>query len=278
MQICHLRQDADTIPAIFDGQTYFDARAITPAFDAAFFAAGGLAKLRAVEVATLPQIQSFDSFAPCVLQPSKIVCVGLNYHDHAKEAGMDAPKEPVLFFKSPSSLSGANDPILMPPGCEMLDWEVELAFVIGQRAKRVMQAEALEFVAGYMILNDLSDRHAQLHRGGQWSKGKCYDSFAPIGPYLDLDVADPHDLTLTLSVNDELVQNGSSADFIFDVPTVIEHITEFMTLEPGDIVTTGTPAGVGLGMTPQRFLSVGDQVKATISGLGQQSQTVEADC
>ena len=197
MQICHLRQGATIIPAIRDGDNHRDARTLTPAFDAAFFAAGGLAQLRAADVSSLPAVDRFDSFGPCVLRPSKIVCVGLNYHDHAKEAGMEPPAEPVIFFKSPSALSGPNDPILLPPGCDMLDWEVELAFVIGHRAKRVSQADALAHVAGFAIMNDVSDRNAQMMRGGQWAKGKSYDSFAPLGPYLDLDVADPHALSLT---------------------------------------------------------------------------------
>jgi len=190
---------------------------------------------------------------------------------------MQVPEEPVIFFKSPSSLSGAEDPILLPPGCEMLDWEVELAFVIGRRAKRVSKTDALAHIAGYTILNDVSDRHAQLMHGRQWVNGKSYVSFTPIGPYLDTSVEDPHSLVLTLSVNDEEMQNGSTADFIFDGLTVIEHISEFMTLEPGDIVTTGTPAGVGFGMSPKRFPKVGDRVKTSIFGLGKQSQIVVYD-
>ena len=277
MQLCHLRIENHTIPAIRDGAAHRDARALTAAFDAEFFARDGVAQLRAADISSWPLIEAFDSFAPCVQRPSKIVCVGLNYHDHAKEAGMDIPTEPVIFFKSPSSLSGANDPILMPPGCKMLDWEVELAFVIGVRAKRVAKADALAHVAGYMILNDVSDRHAQLMRGGQWAKGKSYDSFTPIGPYLVLDVADPHALQLTLSVNGEEMQSGATADFIFDLPTVIAHISEFMTLEPGDIITTGTPAGVGFGMDPKQFLKVGDMIETEIAGLGMQSQIVIAD-
>ena len=277
MKLCHLRVGAHTIPAIQDGEAHRDARSITAAFDADFFAAGGVAKLREADLSALPVISAFDSFGPCVSKPSKIVCVGLNYVNHAKEAGMDIPAEPVIFFKAPSSLAGANDPILLPPGAEMVDWEVELAFVFSKRAKRVSKADALDHVAGYMILNDVSDRHAQMMRGGQWAKGKSYDSFTPIGPYLDLDVADPHDLTLTLTVNGEEMQNGSTSDFIFDLPSVIEHITEFMTMEPGDIITTGTPAGVGFGMDPKRFLKAGDTVETSVAGLGTQSQKVEND-
>lgn len=277
MNLCRLRRGDAIVPAIKEGDSHHDASGIVPDFDPAFFASGGVKKLSDVDVSALPKIEAFDTYAPCIARPSKIVCVGLNYHDHAREANMEVPAEPVIFFKSPSSLSGANDPILLPPGAEMLDWEVELAFVIGRMAKRVSVTDALSHVAGYMILNDVSERNYQLMRGGQWAKGKSYDSFTPIGPYLVTDIADPHALDLTLSVNGEAMQNGSSADFIFDIPTVVAHISEFMTLEPGDIITTGTPAGVGFGMTPKRFLQVGDRVETTISSLGVQSQVVEAD-
>lgn len=277
MKLCRLRLNDQIVPAVYHDDIYFDARGFAADFDVAFFAQGGGDQIKDEDVTSWSKIDRFDSFAPCVAQPSKIVCVGLNYHDHATEAGMDVPTEPVIFFKSPSALSGAHDPILMPPGCEMLDWEVELAVVIAKRTKRVAKADALDCVAGYMVLNDISDRHGQLMRGGQWAKGKSYDSFCPIGPYLNTEVADPHKLNLSLSVNAETMQTGSTADFIFDLPTVIEHISEFMTLEPGDIITTGTPAGVGFGMNPKRFLQIGATVQCSISELGSQEQTVVAD-
>lgn len=277
MKLCRLRRKGEIVPAVKLGDGYYDASSIVRDFDPEFFAGSGLTALQGTDVSALPVIEGHDGYAPCVSRPSKIVCVGLNYHDHATEAGMEIPKEPVIFFKSPSSLSGANDPILLPPGSEMLDWEVELAFVIGTRAKLVSRKSALNHVAGFMALNDISERHYQLMRGGQWAKGKSYDSFTPIGPYLATDVADPHALDLSLWVNGQQMQSGSTADFIFDVPTVIAHISEFMTLEPGDIVTTGTPAGVGFGMDPKRFLRAGDRVRAEISGLGVQEQTVMED-
>ena len=277
MKLCRIRLNNIIKPAVMVDGTHFDISEVVNDFDAEFFASGGVNRLKGENFSNMPTFETFDSFAPCITKPSKIVCIGLNYHDHAKEAGMDIPTEPVVFFKSPSSLAGAGDPILQPPGCEMLDWEIELAMVIGARAKRVSKEQALAHVAGYMILNDVSDRHAQLMRGGQWAKGKSYDSFTPIGPYLDLDVPDPHALSLSLTVNDEVIQTGSTADMIFDLPTVIHHISEFMTLEPGDIVTTGTPAGVGFGMDPKRFLKPGDKVNASITGLGKQDQIVKAD-
>lgn len=277
MKLCQLRIASDTIPAIQDGDQHRDARSLAAAFDADFFAGDGASRLRAVDASSLPVIDRFDSFGPCVSKPSKVVCVGLNYHEHARESGMDAPSEPVIFFKSPSALSGPNDDIRLPPDADMVDWEVELALVIGSRAKHVSKADALSHVAGFMILNDVSDRHAQLHRGGQWAKGKSYDSFAPIGPYLDLHIEDPHALNLVLSVNGTRMQNGNTADYIFDIPTVIEHLSEFMTLEPGDIITTGTPSGVGIGMNPKQFLKPGDTIETTITGLGAQRQTVVRD-
>ncbi len=277
MKLCRLRRGGAIVPAVKTGETYHDVSSVAGDFEPGFFAGGGLAALQTADIGALTAIERHDGYAPCVASPSKIVCVGLNYHDHATEAGMEIPQEPVIFFKSPSSLSGANDHILLPPGSQMLDWEVELAFVVGTRAKRVSQERAMDHVAGFMVLNDISERHYQLMRGGQWTKGKSYDSFTPIGPFLVTDVADPHALGLSLSVNGRQMQKGSTADFIFDLPAVIEHISTFMTLEPGDIVTTGTPAGVGFGMDPRQFLKCGDRVRAAIAGLGVQEQTVRED-
>ncbi len=279
MKLCRLRVDNKVVPsACLNGQ-HHDLSSEFDDINPDFFAQGGINRLKGMDVSALPIVADHDGFAPVVAAPSKIMCIGLNYHDHAKEANMAVPDEPVVFLKSPSSLSGAHDDILQPPGSQMLDWEVELAFVIGQTCKRIAREHALACVAGYTILNDISERSYQLHRGGQWVKGKSYDSFTPIGPYLALasSVEDPHNLDLTLEVNGDIMQNGSSADFIFDIPTVVAHLSEFMTLEPGDIVTTGTPAGVGFGMNPQRFLKPGDVVTTRIEGLGEQKQRVVPD-
>ena len=274
MKLCRLRTANAILPAVRVNDTYRDLSGLTADIDPAFFASDGPARLATAELDTLPEIDGHVGFAPAVANPSKIVCVGLNYHDHAKEAGMDIPKEPVIFLKAPSSLSGANDPIPYPPTAEMLDWEVELAFVIGTRTKYAKSEEAMNAVAGYTVLNDISDRHWQLSRNGQWVKGKSHDGFTPVGPYLVTDIADPHALSMQLTVNGATMQKGSTADFIFDIPAVISHISEFMTLEPGDIVTTGTPAGVGFGMKPKMFLKPGDEVRASIEGLGEQRQMV----
>jgi len=205
----------------------------------------------------------------------KIVCVGLNYADHAAEAGMQAPAEPVLFMKAVTSLSGPNDELRIPPGSLKTDWEVELGMVIGTRASHVDEATALQHVAGFVLANDVSERSWQIERGGQWVKGKSYDSFAPIGPWLVTpdEVADPHALDLWLEVNGQRVQNGNTRNFIFGLPKVIAYISQFMTLEPGDIVLTGTPAGVGLGQKPAPwFLKPGDVVRLGATGLGEQRQ------
>lgn len=276
MKLCRLRKGDAVLPCALINDTHYDLSSVIADIDADFFQSEGAEKLSGVDVTALPVVETHDGFAPCITKPSKILCIGLNYHDHAKEAGMDIPEEPVVFFKAPSSLSGANDPIPFPPGTTMLDWEVELAFVIGKRTKRVTMDDSLDAIAGYMVLNDVSERSWQMMRGGQWAKGKSHDGFTPIGPYLALadSVENPNAFELSLKVNGAVMQSGSTADFIFDLATVIVHLSEFMTLEPGDIITTGTPAGVGFGMDPKTFLKPGDVVETSIKGLGTQTQTV----
>ena len=235
-----------------------------------------LAALAAIDAARLPAVEGQPRLACPVGGVGKIVCVGLNYRDHALEAGMQPPAEPVLFMKAVTALSGPNDPLHIPPGSVKTDWEVELGIVIGTRARHVVEADALRHVAGYVLANDVSERSYQIERGGQWDKGKSYDSFAPIGPWLVTadEVPDPHAIDLWLEVNGQRVQNGSTRNFIFGVPTVLAYISQFMTLEPGDIVLTGTPAGVGLGQKPSPwFLKPGDVVRLGATGLGQQVQT-----
>lgn len=276
MKICRLRKGDAALPCVIINDTHYDLSSKFKDFDADFFANGGFETLSSLDLTAMPTIAEHDGFAPCVIKPSKILCIGLNYHDHAKEAGMDIPTEPVVFFKAPSSLSGANDPIPHPNGATMLDWEVELAFVIGKRTKRATMSNAMQSIAGYMVLNDVSERHWQLMRGGQWAKGKSHDGFTPIGPYLvSADaVADANAFDLSLTVNGNQMQTGSTSDFIFNLASIVVHLSEFMTLEPGDIVTTGTPAGVGFGMDPKLFLKPGDVVETSIEGLGTQTQTV----
>ncbi len=211
--------------------------------------------------------------APAIARPSKIVCIGLNYAKHAEEAGMEPPSEPVVFFKATTAWAGPNDDI--PRDSEKTDWEVELAVVIGKRVKYVSEADALDYVAGYGVHNDYSEREWQLEKGGQWVKGKSADTYAPFGPYLATsdEVADPNDLDLWLKLNGEKIQDSRTTDFIFNVQQVISYLSKFMTLLPGDVISTGTPAGVGLGFDPPVYLKEGDIVELGITGLGVQSQT-----
>jgi 2,4-diketo-3-deoxy-L-fuconate hydrolase len=222
-----------------------------------------------------PEVPSGERLGPCIARPSKIICIGLNYAKHAAEGGMEVPKEPILFFKSTTAICGPNDNVIIPRNSVKTDWEVELAVVIGKKATYVDYADALNYVAGYCVHNDYSERAFQLERGGQWVKGKSCDSFAPIGPFLSTadEVKDPHNLRLWLEVNGQRMQDSTTADFIFNIPHVISYISQFMTLLPGDLITTGTPSGVGLGLKPPRYLVAGDVVKLGIEGLGEQQQT-----
>ena len=262
--------------------TRVDASACTRDYDEAFFAGGGLDRLRhwlPREGAKAPRIPASLRLGPPIARPSKIVCIGLNFRDHAAESGMDAPAEPVLFFKATSSLAGPNDPVIIPKGAHKLDWEVELALVIGTRAAHVDPEQARSHVAGFVLHNDYSERAFQLERGGQWVKGKSADTFAPLGPWLATldEIADPQQLSMWLTVNGETRQNSTTANMIFDVFTLVSYVSSFMTLLPGDVITTGTPAGVGLGMKPEpRYLRPGDVVELGIQGLGSARQQIVA--
>ena len=259
---------------VLDGQGRVrDLSMLLPEVGPAQLAPRTLAALAALDVSRLPLVQEGVRLGCPVGAVGKIICVGLNYRDHAEEAGMAAPSEPVLFMKAITSLSGPQDDVQIPPGAQKTDWEVELGIVIGRRLKHVGKGEALSHVAGYVLANDVSERAYQIERGGQWDKGKSYDTFAPIGPWLVTadEVGDPHALDLWLDVNGQRMQEGNTRNFIFDVPTVLSYISEFLTLEPGDIVLTGTPAGVGLGQKPNPvFLRAGDEMRLGIGGLGEQ--------
>lgn len=254
-----------------------DVSAFGADYNEAFFAQNGLQNLQnwlATNAASCPSVPADARFASCVARPSKIVCVGLNYAKHAAESGATPPTEPVIFFKSTTALCGPNDDLIIPRNSEKTDWEVELALVIGKKAQYVELADALDYVAGYCVHNDYSERAFQLERGGQWVKGKSADTFAPMGPYLVTsdEVADPQNLRLWLTVNGQMLQNSNTSDMIFDVRTIVSYISQFMTLLPGDIITTGTPEGVGLGQKPPRYLKSGDVVTLGIEGLGEQKQ------
>ena len=259
-----------------------DASAFGSDYDEAFFGGDGLERLATwakASAASAPTVDASVRLGPCIARPSKIVCVGLNYADHAKESGAPIPKEPILFFKSTSSIVGPNDDLVIPRGSKKTDWEVELAIVIGHKASYVTEADALNHVAGYALHNDYSEREWQLERGGQWVKGKSCDTFAPLGPFLATrdEIPDTSNLNLWLKVNGKTVQNSSTAQMIFNVPHLVSYISQFMTLLPGDVISTGTPPGVGLGFKPEPvFLKVGDMVELGVEGLGDSRQTAVA--
>jgi 5-carboxymethyl-2-hydroxymuconate isomerase len=236
----------------------------------------GLAKLRALDPTTLPVVPDGIRIGPCVGRIGKLCCVGLNYSDHAAETGAAVPEEPILFGKAVTSVSGPNDDIETPRGSDALDYEVEIAIVIGKRAKNVFEADALDHVAGYAVFNDVSERTFQAKRSGQWIKGKSHDSFGPLGPWLVTrdEVPDPGNLDMFLDVNGERRQTGNTRTMIFGIAHIVSYISQFMTLNPGDVIPTGTPPGVALGMKPPRWLKPGDVVELGIEGLGNQRQTV----
>lgn len=255
-----------------------DVSAFCNDFDEAFFGNNGIEKLQIwvdKNQENCPIVKNDVRLGPPLMRPSKIVCVGLNYAKHAAESGMDVPEEPVLFFKATSAIVGPNDPIIIPKGSEKTDWEVELAVVVGKKASYVSESEALNHVAGYVLHNDVSERAFQLEQSGQWVKGKSCDTFAPIGPFIATpeEIDNPNNLNLWLKVNGEEMQNSSTSDFIFNIQQVVSYISQYMTLLPGDIISTGTPFGVGLGLTPPRYLKDGDVIELGIEGLGSSRQT-----
>lgn len=239
----------------------------------------GLARLRGLDPLTLPVVPADTRLGACVAGTTKFICIGLNYADHAAESGMSVPPQPVIFMKANSAICGPTDPIVIPRGSEKTDWEVELAVIIGTKAKYVSEADAMDHVAGYAVTNDVSERAFQTERSGQWTKGKSCDNFGQTGPWLVTrdEIADPQNLGMWLKVNGETMQNGSTRTMVYGVRHLVSYLSQFMTLHPGDIISTGTPPGVGLGMKPPRYLRAGDVVELGIDGLGAQRQDVIAD-
>lgn len=257
----------------------YDVSGLVADFDEDFFAGDGLSLLASsFDKESAPVIPTDMRLGAPVKRPGKIICIGLNYRKHAAESGMEAPKEPVVFFKATSSMTGPNDSIVIPKNSKKTDWEVELAVVIGKRANYISEEDALDHIAGYMVHNDVSEREFQLERGGQWVKGKSCDTFSPLGPYLVTrdEIADPNNLGLWLKVNGKKVQDGNTNDFIFNVQHVISYLSQFMSLMPGDIISTGTPEGVGFGFKPPVYLKDGDVIELGIEGLGSARQPVKA--
>jgi len=234
-------------------------------------------RLKALNPETLPLVEGAPRIGSCLADVPNFYCIGLNYAKHAAESGMDIPKEPILFSKATSALSGPFDPVLIPRNATKTDWEVELGVIIGKAASYVAQKDALSYVAGYCTINDVSERAFQIERGGQWIKGKSAPTFGPVGPYLVTadEIADPQDLSLSLRLNGDVMQNSSTSDMVFSVEEIISHMSQFMELRPGDIIATGTPEGVGMGFKPQRFLKNGDVMELEVEGLGTQKQVVE---
>jgi len=259
----------------------FDVSKFLSDYDENFFENNGIKKLDEwffKNKNSCPKVESNVRWGSPLSRPSKIICVGLNYAEHASESGMEAPKEPVLFFKSSSAIVGPYDPIIIPKGSEKTDWEVELAVVIGKEASYISKSEALNHIAGYVLHNDISERTFQLERSGQWVKGKSCDTFAPLGPFIATkdEIKDPNNLGLWLKLNGELMQKSNTSDFIFNIQEVVSYISQFMTLLPGDLISTGTPSGVGLGLSPPRYLKEGDEVELGVEGLGISKQKCKA--
>lgn len=279
MQLVRIGDFENEKPAILVDGKYLDVSEHVQDYNEAFFATDGLTKLAHI-LATkdLPEIKEPSRIGSCVARPSKIVCVGLNYADHARETGADIPSEPILFFKSTTALCGPYDNVVIPKGSTKTDWEVELAIVIGKKAQYVSEKDAYDYVAGYCLHNDYSEREYQLERGGNWSKGKGCDTFAPLGPILVTkdEIADVHHLSMWLDVNGKRFQTSNTDQLIFNVPQVVSYISQFMTLLPGDVISTGTPHGVGLGFKPPIYLHAGDVVTLGMQGLGEQRQTAVA--
>lgn len=238
----------------------------------------GLEILRALDADSLPVVDGNPRLGPCVAGVGKVIAIGLNYADHAAESGMDVPPEPVIFFKATSAICGPNDDVIIPRGSEKTDWEVELGVVIGKAASYVDEADAMNHVAGYCVVNDVSERAFQIERAGQWVKGKSADTFAPMGPWLVTrdEVADPQNLKMWLEVDGHRYQDGSTATMVYGVRHLVSYLSQFMSLQPGDVISTGTPPGVGMGQSPQVYLKPGQEMRLGVEGLGEQRQTTRA--
>jgi 2,4-didehydro-3-deoxy-L-rhamnonate hydrolase len=261
------------------GDEYFDTSSFGEDYNERFFETDGLTRLQTfVEEKgdTLPKVEKSVRLACPFARPSKIICIGLNYADHARETGAQIPTEPIIFFKSTTAIIGPNDTVVIPKNSHKSDWEVELAVVIGKKASYVDEGNAMDYVAGYCLHNDLSEREFQLERNGQWVKGKSCDTFAPLGPFLATkeEIKDVDNLEVWLKLNGKQVQKSNTSNLIFKIPFLISYLSQFMTLLPGDVISTGTPAGVGLGMNPQVYLKAGDEMELGIEGLGIQKQSV----
>jgi 2,4-didehydro-3-deoxy-L-rhamnonate hydrolase len=278
MKLFRFGQIENEKPGVLQNNKMLDVSAFGEDINEAFLGSNGINRLKTwleLNANFCPEKPANSRLASCVARPSKIICIGLNYAKHAAESGMAIPSEPVVFMKASTALCGPNDNVIIPRNSVKTDWEVELAIVIGKKASYITEANALDYIAGYCIHNDVSEREFQLERGGQWDKGKSNDTFAPVGPFLVTadEITDPHNLNLWLELNGKRIQNSNTNDLIFNIPIIVSYLSNFMTLLPGDIISTGTPAGVGLGFKPPIYLKPGDVMKLGIDGLGEQTQT-----
>ncbi|MFT3979722.1 MAG: fumarylacetoacetate hydrolase family protein [Ferruginibacter sp.] len=282
MKLIRFGAEGKEKPGIIDGDQWLDLSAFVQDYNEDFFAGNGLAQLKKIveeNKAALPVIDPSVRLGSCVARPSKIVCIGLNFSDHAKETNAPIPSEPILFFKSTTALCGPNDDLVIPRSSKKTDWEVELAFVIGKKASYVEEANAMDYIAGYCLHNDYSERAFQLERNGQWAKGKGCDSFAPLGPFLATkdEIADVDNLPMWLTVNGQKMQSSNTSNFIFKIPFLLHYLSQFMTLLPGDVISTGTPHGVGMGLKPAPiYIKPGDEIELGIEGLGSSKQKAKA--
>src|SRR5688572_5455720 len=279
MKLIRFGDPGNEKPGLYLDGKRFDVSNWIHDYDEAFFGADGVSQLAGiVEKQKLPTVKDKARWASPVARPSKIICIGLNYADHAKESNMQLPAEPVIFFKATSSLVGPNDDLIIPRNSTKTDWEVELAVVIGKKANYISESQAMDHIAGYCLHNDYSEREFQLERGGQWVKGKSCDTFAPLGPWLATkdEFPDLDDLRLWLTVNGETMQDSNTSNLVFKIPFLVSYLSQFMSLLPGDVISTGTPAGVGLGMKPPVYIKAGDVIELGIEGLGEQKQVAEA--
>ena len=281
MKTLRYRIGNEVKPGILDSdENIHDASSLVSDWDNENVTIEKLNEIKSMDISSLPKVENFDGTAPCVCKKSvgKIICIGLNYSDHAEETGMKVPPEPIIFFKATSAIIGPNDDVIIPKNSQKSDWEVELGIVIGKEAKYISENESQDHIAGYCVVNDLSERAFQIERSGQWVKGKSCDTFGPIGPYLVTkdEIPDPQNLKLWLELNGKRVQDGSTATMVYGVNFLVSYLSQFMSLHPGDIISTGTPPGVGMGMNPQVFLKPGDVMELGVEGLGTQKQKTVA--
>ncbi|HEX8315796.1 MAG TPA: fumarylacetoacetate hydrolase family protein [Flavisolibacter sp.] len=281
MKLIRIGEPGKEKTGVIIGDDYYDTSSFGEDYNEGFFENDGLARLQKFVASNgdkLPKVEKSVRLGPPVARPSKIICIGLNYADHARETGAAIPTEPIIFFKSTTAIIGPNDDVVIPKNSKKTDWEVELAVVIGKKASYVEEGEAMDYVAGYCLHNDLSEREFQLERNGQWVKGKSCDTFAPLGPFLATkdEIENVDNLNVWLKLNDRQVQKSNTTNLIFKIPFLVSYLSQFMTLLPGDVISTGTPAGVGLGMNPQVYLKEGDVMELSIEGLGTSKQSVKA--